>query len=345
MKNLNYILLVIVLFIGCERNINDSITGENTINPFENIDKVPVSPNYYIAYTFVCEDSTGKDKLNWALADYHTPTQYEIIDDSVYYSCFSPDKKKLLVERKSVIPMVMREFQFGIYDLETHCLDLFYEVNPEFNSKKLPCIGIHPVWAKDQKGFYFINKEDEPIILPHKLFYYDFLTQSRVLIRGSGSQSVIPIGIKGQDTLIVSVTETYQEKKPEFYFMNSQGYYLSKINNPYLEQANLYEVQWNDDLDLFLFSEESNNQTTLGSGICITDLEGKFFQRYTKGDRYFDEYPIWGPGQNVLFRRRNIMDVGAKGAEIMQLDIISGQVISYLKPEDINAKTIVYLTF
>ena len=291
-------------------------------------------PEDLVAVTaiFLNEDESKPWKHSSAivLLDFYDTRNYKIVTDSSMLAGrprFSRDKRKLLYE----------DIYHGIYDMGDEFV--VYDIK-EDTIQHLSLWGELPVWDYDGTGFFYTK---EPSFGFQNIRYYHIEDQSCVLISGSnyppetGYANVYAVDLKGQDTLIVFSNITEETGQPYgFYFMDFQGNYLARINNPYIG----YRRQWNNDIGLFVFYE--NDTVNVGRKIGVTNLDGSYYHIYTSGN-YFDDFPCWGPdGNYILFNRAD--DIKGTGIfyKLMIIDIRSGEVREFLKPGDIPG-AIMYL--
>ena len=152
----------------------------------------------------------------------------------------------------------------------------------------------------------------------------------------------MPISIKDSETLIVYGHNPETDQLIDYFMMDINGNYISKIDNPYIEYINrngvvkkdAHSLDYNSTLNQLVFS--SRDSTVQGRKIAVTDFTGNYYKEYTKGD-YIDDHPKWGPDSTILFDRRIIND-NSTGAEtkIMEINTKTGEVTEFLNPNVIS---------
>jgi len=259
------------------------------------------------------------------LADFDNPTIYRFItDNSVkpYRAKFSQDKRLLIFgdelnEPKDIGP------QLVLMSIEDNSIEHLYDGN------NYELWGHTPVWNHDNSGFYYKRKN----FGAQDILFYQFSDRSDTRIHWAHGWSVYAVGMKGPDTLIVFSNNTAETGQPiGLYFMDLDGNYLSRIDNPYLRSTidgvtiKSYFPNWNNEIGLFVYSEI--NSTISGYRISVTDLEGTYYKHYTYGGT-IDQYPVWGPGgKYILFERlpmSTVTDpVTRKDTKVMIIDCETG---------------------
>ena len=128
-----------------------------------------------------------------------------------------------------------------------------------------------------------------------------------------------------------------------YYFMNFEGEYLSYINNPNLEGINrdgitmkgAFSLSWSDAQGQFAIAY--HDSTFEGYKIAVTDLTGSYYREYTSG-AFIDDHPRWGPeGKTILFDRIALFDHTFTDYRLMVLDMETGAVREFAKPETYGA--------
>ena len=211
-------------------------------------------------------DENGVYPAKLVLADYYNPTDYKIVTDKPIRAIepvFSRDKTRIL----------FGDVNSGIEDAGPQLT--LYDVENE-NIQLLGIWGGIVTWNFEDSGIYFSN---HPAV---RILFYRFSNQTVDVIKYGDEYAV---ALKGQDTLIVfshTVAETGQQFG--FYFMDLEGNYLSRIDNPYLgfNSSKAYNPNWNDELGLFVYAEIDS--TVSGSKISVTNLDGSYYETYTSGE-------------------------------------------------------------
>ena len=316
--------LIVISLSFCRKDVN----GISEPDQERTIDWVIQNrPQDLVAVTamFLNEDENKPWKESSAIVfvDFYNTRNYKIITDSSMiagYPRFSREKRKL----------IYGDVYNGLYDLGDEFV--VYDIKDE-TFQHLLIRGELPVWDYDATGFFYTK---EPSFGFSYIRYYRIDDQHWETISGpeyppeTGYAIVYPVGLKGQDTLIVFSNITEETGQPPgYYFMDFQGNYLSRIDNPYIGKSE----QWNNDIGLFVFYEIDT--VNGGRKIGVTNLDGSYYRIYTSG-QYYDDFPCWGPeGNYILFNRAD--DIRGTGIpyKLMIIDVQSGEVSEFLKPGDI----------
>ncbi len=104
-----------------------------------------------------------------------------------------------------------------------------------------------------------------------------------------------PVGFTGQDTLIVFSDDTMSTQQPPgFYYMDSSGNYLGRIDNQHFEfikgdqysyKKAAWRPDWNEELGLVVYSQKDT--TFQGTKIAVTNLDGTYYETFTSGQYGF----------------------------------------------------------
>jgi len=305
-----FLSITVISLLSCKKDIN----GPNN-NGFN------VHPENLVAVTGYFEKN-GVHSTHIVLVDFYNLKNYKIITDTTMRAVeprFSNDKRKIVFG-----DYYHYAFDAGaglvLYDLMNDTfLPLYYRIVSD----------VPPVWNYDDTGIYY------NVYMGGLLFYLFSIQASESLHGGQDFLPYWPVGLKGQDTIIVFA---YKDGKPGFYLADLNGNYLSTINNPYFELIQVNSVtkkgvtnlNWNDKYGLFVYSEIDSSVD--GRKISVTNLDGSYYRSYTSGD-YNDDHPVWGPeSRYILFERKHKSPLGYR---IMLIDRETGTVQDFLKPGDI----------
>ena len=315
MKKPGIIFLLSLTFIilsSCKKDIN----GPNNVIIDQQKNLVAVT-GYFV--------KNGVHSTHIVLVDFYNPKNYKIITDTTMRAVeprFSNDKRKILFG-----DMFHYGYDAGVglvlYDLMNDTfLPLYYRI----------VSFVPPVWNYDDTGIYY------SVYMGGLLFYLFSIQASESLHGGQDFLPDWPVGLKGQDTIIVFA---YKDGKPGFYLADLNGNYLGTIDNPHLELINrnginkkaAYNPNWNDKLGLFVYAQ--SDSTIPGYKISVTNLDGSYYRSYTSGE-YIDDHPVWGPeGRYILFDRSYDVHSQPLNYRIMLIDRETGIVENFLKPGDI----------
>lgn len=278
----------------------------------------------WIAFGVSFPDGTGE----LALADFNDPSNYEFIvrdGHSKHLGAFSPDKSLLIYG--DLTTGYDHDDQLVLYDIRKR------KPTPLFYPPGRPLVGGRVVWKPDGTGIYYQVVD----FFLYNIFYYDFTSAIRKSITQGNVSQEWPVGFKGADTLIVFSDDSLTTGQPwGFYFMDLDGKYLSRIDNPHLEHTNpnastpwaTYSHDWNDEKGLFTYSMSDSSYE--GFRIAITDLTGAIYRSYTEGYRDFS--PVWGPeGETLIFTRIPIsVYAGLENSKLMILTLESGEIREFV---------------
>jgi hypothetical protein len=319
-SNAVFLLLLIVgliYFFHCNFRLSPIEHSKDDTQNWTIDEKILYRPQDLVAVTAYFE---GEKVSKLVLVDFYNIKNYKIISDTTMFPRlprFSRDKRKIL----------FCDYRHHVYDYGTG-LTLYDIVNETFqilydqSGESVVCYEIPPVWNYDDSGFFTSSYMGS-------IKYYRIEDQYISLIsRG------FPIGLKGQDILIAfASSEVEPIKPPGYWLLDSEGNFISKIENTYLKVTK-ENLNWNDKLGFFIYAEYYS--TTRGYKISVTDLYGNYYKSYTSGC-YNDKYPVWGPeGKYILFDRMNPPTPREQFPhKIMIINLETGKVRDFLKPGDI----------
>jgi Tol biopolymer transport system component len=124
---------------------------------------------------------------------------------------------------------------------------------------------------------------------------------------------------------------------PGLYFMDLQGNYISRINNPHLYGYGFPLTDWNNDLKLLVYTEMYKADVYRWK-ISVTNLDGSYYKNLTP-EGNFDFIAYWGPdGKSILFERHNggNSTEGWYNSKIMKVDFNTGKVSELFNPNMIE---------
>jgi len=273
------------------------------------------------------------------LVDYYNPSNYIILTDSTFRVTtpkFSRDKSKILFGDMLRYANDAGP-QFVLYNISEGTTQLLYE--PPISGWEWELYGIKHVWNYENTGFYH-TRECAPFTLEQCVFYYEISTQIWEEVYRSRYFRIYPETFINSNTLIVFSNDSLVTGQPPgFYLMDTNGNYLSRVNNPHLlNRNNIGELlqsvhfDWNNELELLAYSEIFQGPQYLGNRISITNLIGTYYKSYTPGDFLEDCFPAWGPDdKTIIFQRGSPLR-----ERIMVLNIETGEVREFVTSETID---------
>lgn len=309
-------------------------------------DSFDVPPERLVALTAVYAetDTSGAPIQRIVLLDYDDPSRYKVVTPNDHVSVqpwFSRDKTMLVFG--DVTTGVVSAPQLVRYD---HRAERTHALVVTGNQEDIPVTGwtARIVWNAEGTGFYFTHPPGA-FSMRQLVLFYSFVEQRVETVRDAGESGVLPVAMKGRDTLIVFSNEQFYEGHGPlgYYFMDLEGAYLGRIDNPHLELINqggintkaAYSPAWNDTSRLFAIAY--NDSTFSGYRIAVTTLDGAYYKEYTSG-AFIDDHPRWGPGgKTILFDRRALFDSTFTGYSLMEVDLETGAVREFARPEVFGA--------
>lgn len=148
-----------------------------------------------------------------------------------------------------------------------------------------------------------------------------------------------------ENTLIVFSNDSLVTGQPPgYYLMNTNGNYISRVNNPHLlgrsksgKLLESYDLDCNSKLGLLVYGESFQSEYGIGSKISVTNLDGSYYINYTSGE-YYDSEPAWGPEvKTILFERVPLIYASHfTHSKIMILNIETGEVREFIIPSFID---------
>lgn len=201
--------------------------------------------------------------------------------------------------------------------------------------------GSYIVWDLNSQGFYMSQVS---MGIPVNIIYLNIETNELSTIADFILTGVF--GIKDAATLIVLSSNTPLTDGPEgYYYMNTSGEFLGPVNNPQLRLEHddnhlstrlAIDIEYNPYLELFVFALVDSGVS--GKAICITNLDGSYFELLSNG--YRDAKPTLNPTDNVVyFERMQYTGSGFVDYPIMKVDITTKQVIDFFKANRIKGAT------
>jgi len=318
-KTIGYSVIFFLIsfnLISCDKSVNPRDDQDNNKN--------------LLAFTAVFYDNKDDSyTAKLVVTDFYNPNDYTILTSTKIVEVgpvFSEDKSKIIF---GILGPAEGGPQLVLYNLQTNQLDLL-----EGYESGSYVYGSHVVWDQDGTGFYFRGS----YYAPH-VYFYNFSDKLRSTIR----HNVMPVALKDSETLIVYGINLETGQQYDYFLIDSNGNYIGRINNPYLEYINrngvfikgAYSLDYNAKSNQFVFS--SVDSTVQGRKIAVTDFTGNYYKEYTKGD-YIDDHPKWGPDGTILFDRRVIQGDFNIDTEykIMKINIETGEVTEFLNPNVIS---------
>jgi len=383
MKKLGIICLLSLLVISlslCRKDVNgpeeeqeedEEIFDPEIPKPDENVFNVPLKDLVALTAVFNETDKVGNFVEKLVLLDYNDPANYKIVkllvdpDDyfkyyrednpsvyeivtmdqtiTAYAPKFSPDKTKILLGDQIRHAMDAGPHLF-LYNIIEETGKLLFRDDimwPLYGN------GISTVWNNDNTGFYF-TRLPAPFTFEQAVFYYDFFSKIPEFVYRSRYFAVYPEALISPDTLMVFSNDSLVTgQSPGFYFMDTNGNYLSRLNNPHLlgrsRSGMLIKasgIDWNSRLRLLVYAEAIQT-SHITFKISVTNLDGTYYINYTLGEYDNDVHPVWGSdGKTILFERNKfntIYEMGdPRNSNIMIINIQSGNVIRFIDPRNIN---------
>ena len=298
---------------------------------FETDKKEEVYQNTIYANVFLQNEEEGYTQELLAI-NYDNPNQFQILANAgQYFSSIrvSPNSNMLIygdAKHTGNVP------QFVKYDLNSNQRTLLHIQN--FN---IPLFGegsVGVVWNKESTGFYYTNEQSgfDPT---NATLFYDIENERGELVKVVSEKSIIPIGLLGSDTLIVSSNEF---DTLAHYTMTLSGEYIKRIDNPCLEYINtnglikrgVLHKAWNDSLKLFT-GYYINESSFEGFKIIVTDMNGNVCNEFTEG-LYYNHSPRWlKTGEIIFTERRGFSEIS--NTQLKLLDPITGKVTPFFGVE------------
>jgi len=333
MKKRNAVILLLLIastiyFFNCNFRLSP-IDHSDSQSPFDSShiwtidEKIKYRPQDLVVVVagFNEQYYSKKGKMQeLVLFDFYNPQNYKIITDSTGYI---PDFPKLSPDKSKII-FCTPYFKDGgaafvLYDLKNKTFQ-------QFSPFKIA--GLLPIWNNDGTGFFFTGDNWSRVGGVH---YFDITTQIYKQI----NYYPLPCCIINKDTIIVFSDDTdVTGQPPGLYFMDLQGNYLSRINNPHLSGTS--RIDWNNDLKLLLYPE--TYATNIACKISVTNLDGSYYKNLTP-EGNFDFTAYWGPdGKSILFQRHSggFDTEGWYNSKIMQVDFNTGKVSELFNPNMIE---------
>jgi Tol biopolymer transport system component len=221
----------------------------------------------------------------------------------------------------------------GIYNTQTKTRELL--IDKRYDASLVGNSRVGVVWDKDSSGFYYTNPT-QAFDNTHAVWYYDLQTEMASIIKEVREQSIIPIGLMGGDTLIVTSNEF---DTLNYYTMSLEGEYIKRIDNPHLEyvvidgirKKGFSEVSWNDSLKLFAGSYNDNAEFDRFK-IAVTDLEGDVFKEFTNGE-YRNTHPRWTRDGKIIFAEQRDLTKPHVDSELKLLDPETSEITDFFSEE------------
>ncbi|KPK90179.1 hypothetical protein AMJ80_08775 [bacterium SM23_31] len=314
-------------------------------------DLIQKNPQDLVVLVAVCSESysekgayTNKLVLVLVLVDYYNPNNYKVIKNNSFWPSnlkFSHDKSKIIFCDETHY-LADGGYQFFIYNVKDSTFRTFArgEGSP-------PLCGIRPFWNHDGTGFYF-TMWPPPFSLSTPGYFFDITIEKRSNIVNNKSfwSAVYPETLIDENTLIVFSNDSLVTGQPPgFYLMDTDGNYLSRVNNPHLLGRSksgmlleAYDLDWNSKLGLLVYGEAFQGAYRIGSKISVTNLDGTYYRNYTSGENY-DSEPAWGPdGKTIIFERRPFLKWPSEftSNRLMILNIETGKVREFISPSCID---------
>ena len=272
------------------------------------------------------------------LVDFNNPTKYNFITNDQYQNFapnFSPDRKQLVYLARRL----GTDHDSGLMLVNIasgQIIRILHDKEAGYNM-----FGNNVVWGPDNTTLYF----SQTAFITTDIVTYNLVKQSSRFLTATYEYTEYPVGFKGQDTLIVFSDDTMSTQQPPgYYYMDLNGNYLGRLNNPHLEFIRrdrysylkaAWKPDWNEALGLIVYSQKDNTAFR-GQKVAVTNLDGSYFKTYTSGE-YMDTDPVWGPdGKTVLFWRS---DFPTGNSRVLLLDLESGRISLFVKPEKIGGAT------
>jgi len=336
MKKLGIISLLSLTVISlsfCRKDVN----GPNNVIIDQQKNLVALTAVYNERYS---ELGANIEKL--VLLDYYNPTNYKVLTDTLFrpwWVKFSHDKSKIIFADAHELHTAMDlGYQFFIYDVK----DSTFQTFGEFEGGHFPLCGIIPFWNHDGTGFYFTTYPP-PFSSSTSVLFFDITIEEgwNIVNNQSGWATVYPSALIDANTLIVSSNDSILTGQPPgFYLMNTNGNYLSRINNPHLlgrsnsgRLIKATDIEWNEKLGILVYAEPFQAESRIGRKISVTNLDGSYYRNYTTGE-YHDSEPAWGPGdKTILFERTPLIHAHEYTySKIMILNVETGEVREFISP-------------
>jgi len=276
------------------------------------------------------ENGIIRNKL--ILFDYYNPKYYKIINDTTYWPVcpvVSHNNRKIIFCDPKHAALDYGDL-IVIYDIYSNTFKTYGDSEP--------CMlyGIALLWNPDDTGFYFTFY---PAWGFQHVLFFDIATRTVKTISQANFTRVFPVDVIDADTIIVSFYDSLMKSQPPgLYFMDSQGNYISRINNPHLYYSRSFglwipKVDWNKDLKLLVYNEYYTASSGMGvTKISVTNLDGSYYKNLTT-EEYYDSHPIWSPdGKSILFQRcgAGLNPEEWYNSKIMKIDYRTGTVTEFI---------------
>ena len=281
-------------------------------------------------------DGGGGNVQKLVLFDYYNPENYKIATDTTYRvtdPVFSHGKTKI----------IFGDTRRYIFDVGPS-LVLYDIVQNTFERLLIPVAstlaGINVVWDVNDMGFYFSN---EPAF-GQSVYYYDLSSNTHTAVSRQSPMRTYPVELLPPDTLIVFTNDTEVTEQPKgLYYMNTNGQFLSRINNGYLKSGG--KIKWNNTLQLFVFEELGHflPNVYMDWRIALTDRDGTYYKYFPLTSNYREGFTGWNSHEMKLIvllsleRPGNIGIWGSYGMKIMLLDYQTGEMRKLVSPEIITS--------
>jgi hypothetical protein len=262
------------------------------------------------------------------VVDCNDPKNYQIISGSEHAAwnpIYSPDKRYILYGDARL--SVDAGYHLILYD--THTGELKDWPHPFFpDPNRLH--GEDVVWDLQSDGFYFSEVQ---MGVPQNILYMDINTNTLTTICEEYLSS--PVGIKDAETLIVLSANESAGGPPGYYYMNMNGGFLGPVENQYLRLE--YDQNWvstrlamgleyHPNHELFVF--ELVDTLKEGKRICITNLDGSYFEELTSN--YKDSNPTYVSSDNIVyFDRMELTESGFRHFPIMKVNVHTKKVTEF----------------
>lgn len=280
----------------------------------------------------------GSPKQGLIAINQENPNDFKILEskESYYeYIRVSPSKKLLIFGD---------EYSTGgapllkLYDLEKRKSQVLHKDNGDW---LIGPEGFGVVWDKSNNGFYFTNPKI-PFSSFQQVLYYNLKDSSTTTIRSVSDKIIYPIGLKGNDSLIVFSNEFSETDSVRYYFMDRQGEYQEKIKNHFLKQLNEegiikkgpMNLAWNDSLNLFTASYIDEEKYS-GYKIIVTDSKGEIFEEFTTGEK-LNKFPRWTRDGKIIFSEYESGSNVDQNISAKLLDPVSAEITDFFSDREFS---------
>lgn len=267
--------------------------------------------------------------------NYNNPKEFKLLssDSAAFRNVrLSPDGSMISYSDKYATGIGSTP-RLGVYNTQTKTRELL--IDKRYNAPLVGNAQLGVVWNKESTGFYYTNPT-QAFDNTHAIWYYDLQTKMASILKEVRGKSIVPIGLMGGDTLIVTSNEF---DTLAYYTMTLEGEYIERIDNHHLEyivedgirKKGLSEVSWNDSLKLFAGSYNNRSEFDRFK-IAITDLKGNVFKEFTNGE-YRNTHPRWTREGNIIFTEQRDLYSGQIDSELKLLDPETSEITDFFSEE------------